>query len=276
MRSILITGCSSGIGYAAAKTLSQRGWRVFATCRKEEDCRRLIDEGLWSCRLDYEDPPSIAAAWAQVAAETDGRLDALFNNGAYAIPGLLEDLPTDGLRAIFEANVFGWHELTRLVVPVMRDQGHGRIVQNSSILGFNALMYRGAYNATKFAIEGLSDTLRLELHGSGVEVALIEPGPIDTKFRQNCQLPFKRWIDWQSSRHKDFYEQKLIPRLEAESLVTRFELPADAVVQKLIHAVEARRPNPRYYVTLPTYVMGIARRFLSTRRLDLLSRAASG
>lgn len=275
MRTILITGCSSGIGYAAAKTLSQRGWRVFATCRRDEDCRRLTDEGLWSCRLDYEDPPSIAEAWERVSEETGGGLDALFNNGAYAIPCLLEDLPSDGLRAIFEANVFGWHELTRLVVPAMRDQGHGRIVQNSSILGFVALMYRGAYNATKFAIEGLSDTLRLELHGSGIEVVLIEPGPIGTKFRHNCYPPFQRWIDWQNSRHRAFYAEKLIPRLEAESLPTRFELPADAVVQKLIHALEAKRPKPRYYVTAPTHVMGVLRRLLPTRQLDAVSRAAS-
>jgi len=271
----MITGCSSGIGYEAVKTLTQRSWRVFATCRKDEDCQRLKDEGFWSCRLDYEDPPSIEAAWRQVAAETGGRLDALFNNGAYAIPCVLEDLPTDGLRAIFEANVFGWHSLTRLILPAMHDQGHGRIVQNSSILGFNALMYRGAYNTTKYAIEGLSDTLRLELHGTGIDVVLIEPGPIDTKIRENSHPQFKRWIDWQNSRHKAFYKEKLIPRLEAESLPNRFELPPDAVVKKLIHALEAKRPKPRYYVTTPTYFMGFVRRFLSTRQLDVLSRAAS-
>ena len=275
MRSILITGCSSGIGYASAKSLSQRGWRVFATCRKNEDCRRLEAEGLTSFRLDYEDPASIGEAFQRVLAESDGRLDAVFNNGAYGIPCVLEDLPTAALRAIFEANLFGWHELTRLALPVMRDQGHGRIIQNSSVLGFAALKYRGAYNATKFALEGLSDTLRAELRHTDIHVVLIEPGPIDTKIRENAYTQFQRWIDWQASRHRKFYEEKLIPRMTAEKISNRFELQPDAVVEKLIAALEAKRPKPRYYVTTPTYVMGLARRLLSTRQMDALCDLAS-
>ena len=275
MRSILITGCSSGIGYASAKTLSQRGWQVFAPCRKDEDCRRLKAEGLNSFRLDYEDPNSISEAFQRVIAESGGRLDAIFNNGAYGIPCVLEDLPTAALRSIFEANFFGWHELTRLALPVMRDQGYGRIIQNSSVLGFSALKYRGAYNATKFALEGLSDTLRVELRETNIHVVLIEPGPIDTKIRKNAYLQFKRWIDWRASRHRNFYEKKLIPHLEAESIPNRYELQPEAVVEKLILALEAKRPRPRYYVTLPTYVMGIARRILSTRQMDKLCDLAS-
>ena len=267
-RSILITGCSSGIGYAAAHELAGRGWQVFATCRQEADCDRLAAEGLTSFRLDYEVPPTITTAFARAMAATGGRLDAVFNNGAYAIPGAVEDLPTEALAAIFQANLFGWHELVRLALPVMRRQGHGRIVQNSSVLGFTALTGRGAYVATKFALEGLTDTLRLELRGTPVHVVLIEPGPIDTKIRINSYLNFKKWIDWQGSPHRTIYETKLIPRFEAERINDPFELPPSAVVKKLIHALEAPRPRPRYYVTLPTHIMGLARRLMSTRVLD--------
>ena len=274
-RSILITGCSSGIGYAAAHGLAARGWQVFATCRKEADCDRLAAEGLTSFRLDYEVPPTITTAFARAMAATGGRLDAVFNNGAYAIPGAVEDVPVEALHAIFQTNLFGWHELIRLVLPVMRDQGHGRIVQNSSVLGLTALMFRGAYNATKFALEGYTDTLRLELRGTPIHVVLIEPGPIDTKFRINAYPHFKTWIDWRASVHREVYETKVIPRLEAERVRTLFELPPAAVVAKLVHALEAARPRPRYYVTLPTHVMGLARRLLSTRLMDVLAERAS-
>jgi NAD(P)-dependent dehydrogenase (short-subunit alcohol dehydrogenase family) len=275
-RNILMTGCSSGIGYAAAHALAKRGWRVFATCRREADCRRLEDEGLRSLRLDYEAQDSIGEAFRAVLAESGGRLDAVFNNGAYGVPGAVEDLPTDALRAIFEANFFGWHELTRLVLPVMRAQGHGRIVQNSSVLGFAALKYRGAYNSTKFALEGLSDTLRLELRGTGIHLVLIEPGPINTKIRVNSYPHFKKWIDWKASPHQSLYETKLIPRLEAEVVKSPFELEPDAVVTKLVKALEAERPKPRYYVTVPTYLMGAARRLLSTRHMDAFVHRVMG
>ncbi len=274
-RSILITGCSSGIGHAAAHGLAERGWQVFATCRKQEDCKRLVAEGFTTFRLDYEDPPSIAAAFADTMAANGGRLDAIFNNGAYGIPGAVEDLPMEALHAIFQANVFGWHELIRLALPVMRAQGHGRIVQNSSVLGFAALTYRGAYTSTKFAIEGLTDTLRLELRGTPIHVVLIEPGPIDTKIRINSYPHFKKWIDWRGSAHRKTYETKLIPRLEAERVDSPFELPPAAVVAKLVHALEAQRPRSRYYVTVPTHVMGLARRLLSTRLMDALATRAS-
>ena len=248
--------------------------KVLATCRKPADCERLRGEGFVSFPLDYEDGESIRKGFEQALEEGGRRIDALFNNGAYGIPGYIEDLPGDGLRAIFEANFFGWHELTRLVLPVMRAQGAGRIVQNSSILGFAAMKYRGAYNSTKFALEGYSDTLRLELAGSGIEVILIEPGPIDTKIRENSYGPFKRWIDWRNSRNRDFYEEKMIPRLEAERVDSPFELPPEAVVKKLIHALESPRPQPRYYVTVPTHAFGFLKRLLPTRALDWLARKA--
>lgn len=272
-KSILITGCSSGIGYDAALGLRKRGWRVFASCRKEEDCARLRTEGFDSPRLDYEDEDSITSALENVLETTGGTLDAVFNNGAYAIPGAVEDLPRAALRQIFEANLFGVHDLTRQVIPVMRAQGAGRIVNCSSVLGLTALRYRGAYIATKYAMEGLTDTLRLEMHNSGIHATLIEPGPITTKIRQNSQKPFEKWVNWRASVRRDEYENAVLPRLYAEQeKPDSFELPPSAVTKKLVHALEARRPRPRYYVTTPTYFIGFANRVLSTRGLDRITR----
>ena len=272
-KNILITGCSSGIGYAAAHGLRQDGWRVFASCRKKSDCDRLIAEGFESPLIDYADIATIKTGLNEVLTATDGRLDALFNNGAYGIPGAVEDLPTDALRAIFEANFFGWHELARSVLPVMRQQGHGRIIQCSSVLGFVTLPWRGAYNATKFALEGLTDTLRIELRDAPIEIILIEPGPVTSKIRQNSIPHFEQWIDWENSALRDKYD-RLRKRLYEDSGPDKFELPPEAVVNKLRHALTATRPQPRYYVTTPTYIMGTMRRILPTRGLDwLLSRS---
>ncbi len=268
MRAVLITGCSSGIGYHAAHTLAKRGWRVFATCRKVEDCARLNAEGLESFPLDYTDAASIRTALDTALDRTGGTLDAVFNNGAYAIPGAVEDLPTPALRALMETNLLGWHELTRAVLPVMRAQGHGRIVQNSSVLGIGALKWRGAYVATKFALEGLTDVLRLEMAGTGIDVILIEPGPITSKIRQNSIPHFERWIDWQNSPRADQYRDTLLARLYEKRETDFFELPPDAVTRKLIHALESRRPRARYYVTTPTHIVGTLRRLLPTRALD--------
>ena len=215
-KSILITGCSSGIGHDAALGLQQAGWRVFATCRAETDCERLRGEGLESFRLDYTDEASMAAALAEALARTGGTLDALFNNGAYGIPGAVEDLPTQALREIFETNLFGYHELTRRVVPVMRAQGHGRIVNCSSVLGFVGMRWRGAYVATKYALEGLTDVLRLEMADTQVKVILIEPGPITSLIRENSIAHFERWIDWRASPHADRYRASLLRRLYRE------------------------------------------------------------
>ncbi len=270
-RSILITGCSSGIGADAAHSLRDRGWRVFATCRRQADCDRLAAEGFDSFVIDYEDPASIAAGAARAIELGGGRLDALFNNGAYAIPGAVEDLPPEALAAILQANLVGWHDLTRRVIPVMRAQGHGRIVNNSSVLGMIALKWRGAYVATKFALEGLTDTLRLEMRDAPIEVVLIEPGPIATRFRANAARQFERWIDWENSARADAYRTTLRRRLyDAEAGADRFELPASAVTAALIRALEARRPRARYFVTVPTRVMGLARRALPGRLLDAL------
>ncbi|MEM8581961.1 MAG: SDR family NAD(P)-dependent oxidoreductase [Pseudomonadota bacterium] len=269
-KSLLITGCSSGIGYHAAIGMRERGWRVFASCRDAADCERLTRQGFESPRIDYTDADSIAAGLDEVLEATGGRLDALFNNGAFGSPGAVEDMPTDGLRNIFEANFFGWHELTRRVIPVMRRQGSGRIVQNSSVLGFVTMRWRGSYNATKHALEGLTDTLRIEMRDTNIHVVLIEPGPVTSRIRENAVAHFERWIDWQSSPRAEQYEQQLRKRLYGPGGRDPFELPASAVTDKLAHALEAYRPKPRYYVTMPTYFMGACKRILPTRALDWL------
>lgn len=269
-RTVLITGCSSGIGYDAAHGLARRGWRVLATCRKPADCERLTAEGLESFPLDYADEASVAAGAEEALARTGGRLDALFNNGAFAIPGAVEDLPRGALREIFETNLFGVHDLTRRVIPAMRAAGRGRIVNNSSVLGFAALKWRGAYVATKHALEGLTDVLRLELRDTPIRVILIEPGPITSRIRQNSIPHFERWIDWQASPRADQYRATLLRRLYADRGPDRFELPAAAVTARLVQALEHPRPRPRYYVTTPPHVIGALKRLLPTRALDAL------
>lgn len=270
---ILITGCSSGIGYDSAHAFRRLGWRVFASCRKPEDCRKLQAEGLESPLLDYQDNASIHGCVDHVMAATGGRLDVLFNNGAFAIPAAVEDLPGDALRAIFEANLFGWHELTRAVLPHMLARGEGRIINNSSVLGFVALPFRGAYNATKFALEGLTDTLRLELGKTPIKLVLIQPGPIRTHIRQNSYYQFRQWIDWRTSRLESVYRDALIPRLDPaipQAKPDRFELMPDAVSRAVIHAATAKRPKHRYRVTTPTRIMALLKRLLSSRALDWL------
>lgn len=268
-KTILITGCSSGIGYCAAKGLQERGYRVFATARKRSSVEKLLAEDLESFRLDLNDSNSIHFAFEEVMRRTGGELYALFNNGAYGLPGAVEDLNRDALRAQFETNVFGWQELTNLVIPVMRRQGYGRIIQNSSVLGFVALPFRGAYNASKYAIEGLSDTLRLELKGSNVYVSLIEPGPIASQFRTNAVQALQKYIDIENSFHREKY-QGVLSRLNKPGPAVPFTLPPEAVLKRVTHALEAEKPQARYYVTVPTYLFGILKRILSTRALDFL------
>ena len=268
-KSILITGCSSGIGYDAAHGLTARGWQVFATCRQEKDVERLRGEGLTSFRLDYADQASITAAVADVFAATDGRLDALFNNGAFAQPGAVEDMPIEAMRAIFEVNVFGQFELIRQVLPAMKKRNAGRIINCSSVLGIIALPMRGPYCATKFAMEAMTDALRYENSRSGVKFISIQPGPITSKIRENAIEHFEKWIDWENSSHFEKYKTELRPRLyDPKTSKDKFELPASAVTKKLIHALESRNPKPRYKVTTPTYIVEAARRLLPKRLLD--------
>jgi NAD(P)-dependent dehydrogenase (short-subunit alcohol dehydrogenase family) len=270
-KTILITGCSSGIGYDAAVTLKNRGHNVIATARKQEDVARLTQQGLTSLQLDLADSHSIQRAVARMLELTNGRCDALFNNGAFGQPGAVEDLSREVLRYQFETNLFGTHELTNLLLPVMRAQGHGRIIYNSSVLGLVAMRYRGAYNASKFALEGLADTLRLELHGTNIHISLIEPGPILTNFRQNSFALYKKNIDTEHSVHKETYKV-MEERLQKEGAAVMFTLPASAVTEKVIHALEATRPKIHYYVTFPTYLFAALKRILPVSWLDNLLR----
>jgi len=268
-RSILITGCSSGIGYQVAKDLKQRGYRVIASARNQLDVDRLNSEGMYCLQLDLTDSQSIKHAFNAALEYSDSSLYGLFNNGAYGQAGAVEDLTREAMSLQFETNVIGTMELTNLVIPVMHQQGMGRIIFNSSILGFIALKFRGAYTASKYAIEGFADTLRLELDGTNIATCLIEPGPIETKFRSNSYKMYQKYIDRDNSRFKQEYLNSE-KRLLKKGAAAPFTLPASAITPKIIHALESNRPKPRYYVTKPTYLLGYMKRILSNKSLDKL------
>lgn len=274
MKNILITGCSSGIGYCVANGLKDRGYRVIASARKPQDVERLQAEGFDTLLLDLADSSSIQKAVNQLQLLCESKLYAVFHNGAYGQTGAVEDLNRSTLEKQFATNVFGWIELTNSLIPLLRQQTSARIIFNSSVLGLIALPYRGAYNASKFAIEGFADTLRLELHSSNIDVCLIEPGPVESKFRQNALLSLEANIDIENSLHKNKY-QKQIQRLKKVGPAAPFTLPAESVLKKVIQALESERPKPRYYVTFPTYLFGTLRRILSTRWLDKVLRYVS-
>ncbi|RRQ20466.1 SDR family NAD(P)-dependent oxidoreductase [Guyparkeria sp. SCN-R1] len=275
-RRVLITGCSSGIGRRAAEILAERGHHVVASLRNPADVADWPHAHIPAVQLDLDDPESIRAGLTAAVEAAGGPIEALFNNGAYGQPGAVEDLSRDTLRAQLETNLLGTLELTNLVIPSMREAGFGRIVQNSSVLGVSALAFRGAYVASKFALEGLSDTMRLELAGSGIDVSLIEPGPITSRFRANAQRAFEANIDWQRSVHREAYERQL-ERLKKPGPAAPFTLPPEAVVRRVIHAIESRRPKARYPVTVPTYLFAVLKRLLTTRAMDrVLARASGG
>ncbi len=273
-KAVLITGCSTGIGYVCAHALQKRGYQVIASCRKPEDVARLQEEGLTCLQLDLADPSSISAGVEQALKLCDGQLYGLFNNGAYGQPGALEDLPTQALREQFETNFFGWHQLVGEVLPHMRNQGEGRIVQNSSVLGFAAMRYRGAYNASKFALEGWTDTLRLELHDTNIHIALLEPGPIETQFRHNALVAFHKWIDPENSPHKTEYMAQ-DERMRSKNSSKAFALPAESCIEPVIHALESKRPKIRYRVTFPTKLFAVLKRLFPARWLDNILRRAA-
>ena len=274
-RAVLITGCSSGIGRCLALGLAARGYDVIATARRPADIAALAAQGLYALPLDLAVSESIAAAVETIRARTGDRLYALINNAAYGQPGAVEDLSRAALRAQFETNVFGTHELTTRLLPVFRAGAAGRIIQISSLLGLVCLAYRGAYNASKFALEALSDTLRLELRGTGIHVSLIEPGPIKSRFRENALAAFRAHIDPAASAHREHY-QALLDRLLGQRGALPFTLPPEAVLRRVVHALEARRPKIRYYVTVPTYFFAAARRLLPGRLLDRLLYRVGG
>lgn len=274
-KNILITGCSSGIGLDVARGLQQQGWRVFASARRAEDVARLLADGFADALLlDVDDSASIRQALDEVLRRSGGRLEALFNNAGYGQPGAAEDISRPAMRAQFETNLFGAWELTNAVLPVMRRQGGGRILFNSSVLGFAAMKYRGAYNASKYAMEGLCDTLRLELAGTGIHVSLIEPGPIESRFRPNALQKFLVNVDIEASAHRDSY-QKQLARLKKEGHAAPFTLPGTAVLAVVEKALASPRPAARYRVTTPTKVFWYLKRLLPTRWLDwVLNKAA--
>ncbi|MCB1429694.1 MAG: SDR family oxidoreductase [Nitratireductor sp.] len=253
-RSILVTGCSSGIGRHCAIRLKEEGWRVFATARKESDLADLAGLGLDPVHLEHCDGNSISRAVETVLDATGGVLDALFNNAAHGQPGAIEDLPVEVLREQFEANLFGPHQLVRLLLPAMRRQGHGRIVHCSSILGIVPYRWRGAYNASKHALEGLFLTQRLELMGTGIHVSLIEPGPIVSRFGDNALAKARANIDIENSVHREIYHKHLA-KLESGGGVNRFRLGPEAVYRKLVHALNSEKPRAQYPVTIPALVL---------------------
>jgi NAD(P)-dependent dehydrogenase (short-subunit alcohol dehydrogenase family) len=265
--SILITGCSTGIGHHAAFGLKAHGWRVFAGVRQIKDIEPLAEAGLEAVHLDYDSPATITAAVERVLDMNAGRLDALFNNGAYSQLGAVEDIKTDHLRAQFESNFFGWHQLIREVVPAMRQQGAGHIVNCSSILGFITPRYRGAYASSKYALEGLSDALRLELTGTGIHVVLIEPGPIVSRLAERAVARFHETIDIEASAHSKAYRRSLA-YFERDNSSSRFKLGPEAVLTKLVVALESKNPRARYRVTTPTHIAAWMKRVLPTRLLD--------
>lgn len=275
-KSVLITGCSTGIGLCVAGGLKDNGYRVFATARQPEDVDRLAAAGFESLQLDLDSSESIYAAVDYVLTRTDNELYALVNNGAYGQPGAVEDLSRSVLKKQFETNLFGTQELTNAVLPAMRQQGYGRIIQISSVLGFICLAYRGAYNATKYALEALSDTMRLELRDTNIHVSLIEPGPINSKFRDNAFAAFKENIDINNSAHKNRY-QALTMRLAGKGGSMPFTLPPEAVLKKVLRALQSTRPRFRYAVTFPTYLFAVLKRLLPGRWLDaILARVGDG
>ncbi|KTD22096.1 oxidoreductase with NAD(P)-binding Rossmann-fold domain [Legionella lansingensis] len=266
---ILITGCSSGIGYDGALALAQRGHHVFAACRKESDVKKLKALGLEAVQMNMDDTHSIALAFYDIIKKTSGRLDIVINNAGYGQAGALEDVPRDALRSQFETNVFGLMDLTRLAIPVMRKQGHGRIINISSILGVVSMPFRGAYNASKYAVEGLSDTLRLELKPSGIQVITIEPGPIESRFRDNVINHSLKKINHEKSHFRDQYEVMLngFQQQKNQSIFTR---KTDVVISKLIHAIESNAPKTKYRVTFPAHLFVFLKRVLSVRMLDYM------
>jgi NAD(P)-dependent dehydrogenase (short-subunit alcohol dehydrogenase family) len=265
-KTILITGCSSGIGLACAQGLKERGYRVFATARKPADVMRLRHDGFETFYLDYRESYAVQACAADVAKLTDGTLYALFNNGAYAQPGAVEDISRSLMEEQFAANFFGWHELTKACLPMMRKNGKGRVIQCSSLLGLAALKWRGPYNASKFALEGLTDTMRLELRGSGIDVVTINPGPIESNFVATAKDHFERNINVEASPYRTGYESQRARF--ARGGATRFKLPATAVLDKLVLALEQAHPRAHYYVTTPTWIVAMARRMLPQSLFD--------
>ncbi|EOE6913938.1 SDR family oxidoreductase [Cronobacter turicensis] len=249
-KSLLITGCSSGIGLACAQELRRQGFQILAACRKPDDVARMNTLGFTGIELDLDSPQSVEAAAQEVIRLTNNRLYGIFNNGGYGVYGPLSTISRAQMEQQFSTNFFGAHQLTMLLLPAMLPHGEGRIVNTSSVMGLISTPGRGAYAASKYALEAWSDALRMELRYSGVKVSLIEPGPIHTRFTENVN---------QTQTDKP---------VENPGIAARFTLGPEAVVAKVRHAFESPNPRIRYPVTLVTHAVGILKRLLPTRMMD--------
>ena len=264
MTNIVITGCSTGIGLATAKYLQSQGIKVYATVRNPNDISILQNLGLEHViQLDVTNPDNIAKVIKNVLAE-DGKIDIWFNNAGYGQAGAIEDIKTDVLREQFETNVFGLHECTRQIIPVMRKQGYGKIIQHSSVLGLVSLFGRGAYNASKYAIEGLTDTLRLELKGTNIYPILLNTGPITSDFRKTAMKKLKENVDIENSIFRENY----LANLEKKKSKVPFNEEAISVAYVVYDIILNKKPKTRYYITKATTILGYLKRFVSTSMLD--------
>jgi len=265
---IVITGCSTGIGLETARYLKERFIAVYPTARAQEDVEMLRALGFsGAMQLDVTKPEQIAAVIGRVL-EAEGQIDIWFNNAGYGQVGAVEDIRTEVLKEQFETNVFGLHECTRQIIPVMRKQGHGKIIQHSSVLGLVSLFGRGAYNASKYAIEGLTDTLRLELKGTEIYPILLNTGPVTSKFRDTAIKMLEKYVDTEHS----FFTKRYRASIEGTSKKVPFNEEPEAVASVVHKIILAPKPNPRYYITKATYLLGYAKRTLSTSWLDALLR----
>jgi NAD(P)-dependent dehydrogenase (short-subunit alcohol dehydrogenase family) len=268
-RSVLVTGCSSGIGLATARLLRDRGWAVLPTARKPEDIQQLRSEGFNPVTLDVTDSAAIEQTANDVLRLLGGNLGALVNNAGYGQPGAMEDITRDAMREQFEVNVFGLQELTNQLIPAFRRQGYGRIVNVSSVLGRISIPFMGIYSASKFAVEAMSDAMRVELWNSGVAVSLVEPGPIETAFRKTSK---DRAVGQQAHFERSHFEKYY--REQAEQLGARkklthiFMMSPEAVARKIQHALESPRPRRRYPVTPVAHMIEFLRRFVPDGVID--------
>ncbi len=247
-RTVLITGCSSGIGATTAIHLRDRGWRVAPTARKPEDLERLRSDGFDPISLDVQSPEAVERAIETATRMFPEGIGALVNNAGFGQPGAIEDITRDELRRQFEVNVIGVHDLTRHLLPAMIGQGYGRIVNIGSILGLYALPFIGAYSASKFALEALTDALRAEMSGTGLGVSLIGPGPIRSSFRDNAASLTDGSVAGRVSRFDALYERGTRTVKEGKAY-SRGTLAPLAVAKKIEHALTSRRPRGRYSVT---------------------------